>query len=70
MVPAQAVQTGPNGQFVFVVKADSSVEVHPVTITRTDGELSIVASGLAKGEQVVTQGQLRLANGSKVSVKS
>jgi multidrug efflux system membrane fusion protein len=70
VIPAQAVQTGPNGQFVFVVKPDSSVEVRPVTITRTDGDLSIVASGLKKDEQVVTQGQLRLANGSKVSVKS
>jgi multidrug efflux system membrane fusion protein len=68
VVPAKAVQTGPNGQFVFVVKPDSSVEVRPVTITRTDGDFSIVATGLKKDEQVVTQGQLRLANGTRVSV--
>jgi len=70
VVPAQAVQTGPNGQFVFVVKADETVEVRPVTIARTDGDKSIVASGLQKDERVVTQGQLRLANGTRVSVKS
>lgn len=68
VVPAKAVQTGPNGQFVFVVKEDSSVEVRPVVITRTDGEFSIVASGVKKDEQVVTQGQLRLANGTRVAV--
>ncbi|MSQ50523.1 MAG: efflux RND transporter periplasmic adaptor subunit [Betaproteobacteria bacterium] len=70
VIPAQAVQTGPNGQFVFVVKSNETVEVRPVTIARTDGDKSIVASGLKKDEQVVTQGQLRLANGSKVAVKS
>lgn len=68
VVPAKSVQTGPNGQFVFVVKEDSSVEVRPVTITRTDGDLSIVASGLKKDEQVVTQGQLRLTAGTRVVV--
>jgi multidrug efflux system membrane fusion protein len=68
VIPAKAVQTGPNGQFVFVVKEDSSVEVRPVTITRTDGDLSIVATGLKKDEQVVTQGQLRLASGTKVTI--
>ena len=70
VIPARAVQTGPNGQFVFVVKADNSVEVRPVTVSRTDADLSIVADGLKKDEQVVTQGQLRLANGSRVEVKS
>ena len=70
VVPAKAVQTGPNGQFVFVIKQDKTVEVRPVTISRTDGDLSIVASGLSKDEQVVTQGQLRLANGSRVEVKA
>ena len=70
VIPAQAVQTGPNGQFVFVVKPDNTVEVRLVSIARTDGDKSIIASGLKKDEQVVTQGQLRLANGSKVAVKS
>jgi len=68
VVPAKSVQTGPNGQFVFVVKEDNSVEVRPVTITRTDGDLSIVGSGLKKDEQVVTQGQLRLTSGTRVAI--
>ncbi|MFM9967411.1 MAG: efflux RND transporter periplasmic adaptor subunit, partial [Burkholderiales bacterium] len=70
VIPAQAVQTGPNGQFVFVVKPDETVEIRPVTIARTDGDMSIVGSGVKKDEKVVTQGQLRLTNGTKVSVKS
>jgi len=70
VVPARSVQTGPDGQFVFVVKPDLSVEVRPVTIARNDGDSAIVASGLQKDEQVVTQGQLRLAPGSKVTVRS
>jgi membrane fusion protein, multidrug efflux system len=68
VVPATAVQTGPTGQFVFVVKEDSTVEVRNVVIARTDGDLSIVGKGLQKGEQVVTQGQLRLVQGTRVSV--
>ncbi|MCC6610408.1 MAG: efflux RND transporter periplasmic adaptor subunit [Burkholderiales bacterium] len=69
-VPSRAVQTGPNGQYVFVVRPDLSVEVRPVTIQRSEGELAIVGTGLAKAEQVVTQGQLRLTPGAKVVVKS
>ncbi len=70
VVPARSVQTGPDGQFVFVVKPDHSVEVRTINVARTDGETAIVASGVQKGEQVVTQGQLRLAPGTKVTVRS
>jgi multidrug efflux system membrane fusion protein len=68
VVPSRAVQTGPNGQFVFVVKADMTVEVRPVTVARNDGDVAIVASGVQKDERVVTQGQLRLAPGSRVAI--
>lgn len=68
-VPSRAVQTGPNGQYVFVVKGDMSVEVRPVTVQRSEGDLAVVATGLSKGEQVVTQGQLRLIPGAKVVIK-
>lgn len=68
-VPSRAVQTGPNGQYVFVVKSDMSVQVRPVTVQRSEGDLAVIATGLAKGEQVVTQGQLRLTPGAKVVVK-
>ena len=69
VAPSQAVQTGPNGQFVFVVKPDMSAEVRPVVVERTEGADSIIAKGLAKGEQVVTRGQLRIAPGVKVVVR-
>lgn len=66
-VPAQAVQNGPSGQYVFVVKPDMTTEIRKVTVDRTDGESVIIASGLQSGEQVVTRGQLRIAPGAKVA---
>jgi membrane fusion protein, multidrug efflux system len=70
VVPTQALQTGPNGQFVYVVKDDSTVEMRPVTPERAiDGD-TIVSQGLAAGERVVTDGQLRLVRGSKVAIKN
>jgi len=69
VVPAQAVQTGQAGQYVWVVKKDLTVESRPVTLSRTQGPLAIVAKGLQEGERVVTDGQLRLAPGAKVQVR-
>ena len=68
VVPSQAVQTGQNGQFVFVVKADQTVEPRPVT-TSVIADGKTVVDGVAPGETVVTDGQLRLVPGAKVSVK-
>jgi multidrug efflux system membrane fusion protein len=66
VVPNQAVQTGQNGQFVYVVKADQSVESRPVvTGARVDQDL-VVNKGLEPGEMIVLEGQLRLAPGMKV----
>jgi multidrug efflux system membrane fusion protein len=67
VVPSQAVQTGPDGQYVFVVKPDMTTEVRKVTVERAEGENVIIAKGLQNGEPVVTRGQLRLAPGVKVS---
>jgi multidrug efflux system membrane fusion protein len=69
VVPSQAVQTGQNGQFVYVVKPDQTVELRPVTIGITSQGGTVVQSGLKAGETVVTDGQLRLAPGVAVSVK-
>ena len=69
VVPTQSVQTGPDGQYVFVVKPDMTAEVRKVVVDRTDGESAVVAKGLAKGERVVIRGQLRLAPGAKVTIK-
>jgi multidrug efflux system membrane fusion protein len=69
VLPARALQTGPNGQFVYVVKPDMTVEVRKVVVARTDGDNAVLAGeGVAKGEKVVTRGALRLAPGAKVSI--
>ena len=66
LVPAQAVQTGPEGQYVYVIGEDLTAEMRKIMIQRTDGERAIVAQGLAKGERVVTRGQLRLGPKTRV----
>lgn len=67
-IPSRAVQTGPEGQYVYVVDRSMVVDVRRITVQRTEGERAIVASGLAKGEQVVTQGQLRLGPKTRVQI--
>jgi multidrug efflux system membrane fusion protein len=70
VVPSQALQNGQQGQFVFVVKPDMTVEARPVVLDRsTDGQ-AVISKGLTPGEQVVTDGQLRLVPGvTKVELK-
>jgi multidrug efflux system membrane fusion protein len=70
VVPTGAVQRGPNGTFVYVVKDDNTVTVHPVTLTQLENVQSVVASGLQPGERVVTSGFARLTEGMPVSVTS
>jgi len=70
VAPSQAVQTGQSGQYVFVVKADKTVESRPVATGRTFEGETIVEKGLQPGETVVIDGQLRLVPGSKVEVKA
>jgi RND family efflux transporter MFP subunit len=65
-IPSVAVQTGQSGTFVFVVK-DGRVSVRPIKVERTVAGDSVVAEGLSGGEIVVTDGQLLLANGTKVA---
>jgi multidrug efflux system membrane fusion protein len=70
VVPSQTVETGQNGQFVFVVKADQTVEQRAVKTSVTVKGETVIAAGLVAGETVVTDGQLRLAPGTAVSFKS
>jgi multidrug efflux system membrane fusion protein len=70
VIPTAAIQNGPDGQYVFVVRPDKTVELRAVKIARADGSDAVVASGLAAGESVVTAGQLRLAPGTRVRVDS
>jgi len=68
IIPSQAVQTGQEGQYVFVVKPDLTVELRPVVVNRTLNNESIIEKGLKDGEKVVTDGQLQLVPGAKVEV--
>ncbi len=70
VVPTMAVQTGQDSQYVYVVKADQTVELRPVSVARTSDNESIIKDGLKAGETVVTDGQLRLVAGSRISVKT
>jgi membrane fusion protein, multidrug efflux system len=70
LVPSQAVQISQNGQFVFVVKPDNTVDLRPVKPgQRQDGDLIVIESGLKADETVVVTGQLALAPGAKVDPK-
>lgn len=69
VVPSRALQTGPSGQFVYVVKPDMTAEVRKVVVARTEGDVAVLAEGaIANGDQVVVRGALRLAPGAKVVV--
>ncbi len=70
IVPSQAVQTGQKGDYVYIVKSDSTAEMRQVKVARTvDGD-SVISSGLQPGETVVTDGQLSLIPGIKVQVRN
>jgi multidrug efflux system membrane fusion protein len=69
VVPSQAVQTGQNSEFLFVVKSDDTVEARSVTAGLTYGAVRVITTGLKIGETVVTDGQVRLTAGAKISVK-
>ena len=70
VVPLQAVQTGQEGQYVFVLKGGSGVEVRPVVVARSLEGDAVIEKGLQAGEQVVTDGQFLLGPGSRVEVKA
>jgi multidrug efflux system membrane fusion protein len=67
VVPSMAVQASQDGQYVYVVKADRTVEMRPVKVERQQGSDTVIASGVAPGDVVVTDGHLRLTPGARVS---
>lgn len=69
VVPSIAVQTGPEGQYVFVVTPERTVEMRTVTVARTAGAETVIKEGVKAGETVVTDGHLRLVPGSRINVK-
>ena len=70
VVPSEAVQTGQQGQHVFVVRGDSAVDVRPVVVGRSVSGETVVEQGLKAGERVVTDGQFLLGPGSRIQVKT
>jgi multidrug efflux system membrane fusion protein len=70
VVPTAAVQRGPNGTFVYIIKDDNKVSVRPVSITQQDDQRAVIASGLQRGVHVVTTGFGRLAEGTLVETSS
>jgi len=68
VIPSQAIQSGPQGQYVYVVGDDMVADVRPIALQEIDGDRAIVARGLTKGERVVTRGQLRLGPKTRVQV--
>lgn len=70
VVPSVAVQNGQQGQYVFVVKADQTVELRPVTVARANSDETVIKTGVKAGETVVTDGQLRLTPGARITVKN
>lgn len=69
VVPSQAIQTGQNGQFVFVIKPDSTADIRPVVASSVVHGMTVIEKGLQTGEQVVIDGQMRVIPGGKVEVK-
>jgi membrane fusion protein, multidrug efflux system len=69
VAPSSAIQTGQNGQYVFIIKDDLTVESRPVIAGRTLDSETVIDKGLQAGEKVVTDGQLRLVPGAKIQIK-
>jgi multidrug efflux system membrane fusion protein len=70
VVPSAAVQRGQDGPYVFVVKPDGTAELRAVMVDRQVGADTVLARGVAEGETVVTEGQLRLVPGARVEVQT
>lgn len=69
VVPNASIQTSQQGQYVYVVKGDQTVEMRPITVAWTAGNEVVVRDGVTAGETVVTDGQLRLTPGARISLK-
>src|SRR5438105_6690386 len=69
VVPSQAVMTGQQGTYVFVLNQDGTARSQPVTVERPAGAYAVIAQGVRPGDEVVTDGQVRLVNGAPVEVK-
>lgn len=69
VVPAAAIQRGPQGTYVFAVKPDKTAEMRPVTVSFSEGNFSAIAQGVKPGDTIVTDGQDKLQPGTKVEIR-
>jgi multidrug efflux system membrane fusion protein len=69
-VPARAVQQGPDGSYLFVIKPDDTVEMRKVEVSQTEDGVAEIKKGLAAGERIVVDGQYRLDQGTKVAIQT
>jgi membrane fusion protein, multidrug efflux system len=69
VVPSAAIQAGPNGPYVFLIRPDSTAELRLVQVNRTLNDRTVIADGLVAGDRVVVDGQMRLGNGTRVNVQ-
>ena len=69
-MPALAIQNRQEGPYVWIAKNDKTAELRPVKISRTQGDLAVIASGVEPGEAVITEGQLRVTPGAKLIVST
>jgi multidrug efflux system membrane fusion protein len=69
VVPTKAIQTGQQGEYVYVVRADSTAQSRPVKTAGVYQNLTLIADGLKPGERVIVNGQLRVAPNAKVMVQ-
>jgi multidrug efflux system membrane fusion protein len=70
VVPAAAIQRGPQGTYVYIAKSDKTAELRPVTVAYMSGDVAAIGSGLTPGESVITDGQDKLQSGSKIEPRS
>ncbi|HQR03509.1 MAG: efflux RND transporter periplasmic adaptor subunit [Proteobacteria bacterium] len=70
VIPSEAIQQGPNGSYAFIVKPDQTVEMRPLRQGPSYQGVTAITQGIARGETVVTDGQLRLTPGAKAQIKT
>lgn len=70
VVPSQAIQSGQSGSYAFVVRQDQTAELRLVSVSRSTNGETVIEKGLSPGETVVTDGQLLLTSGARVSIKN
>ena len=68
VIPSSVVQRGPQGTYAYLVKPDKTVEMRPIKVAQTEGNLTLVEDGLSPGEQVVVDGQYKLQPGAHVEL--